>query len=193
MSRYPIAACLAMCLLAPTASANVVLTITTDNDLSDGDDFSFPFDGAFHTLYIWGRSEPTVETIDDFNFDLDPSGGALSFANASIGALFTNANWLTDIDLDDLQFGASKYIYDPLDITVDPHTLFATIDVAVPSESIPGPDTTIDLAGGDFTMIGAAGVSGTSRVLPEPSTLLLLAVGLTLAYRRPGPEVRRKR
>lgn len=86
MLRYRIAALAAVCVSTGPANWSIAPTITPDGDVGDGDDFGLLFDGAFHTLYIWGKVPAPVATVDEFKFDLAPSGGALSFGNAGMGS-----------------------------------------------------------------------------------------------------------
>ena len=97
---------------AVSARADITFVITTDSDLTDNGgvdqhDPSVFADGAAHTVYIWGMADPSAETVGLFNFDLNDSGSALTFSNATIGPSFTGA--FVDANLNDLQIGWSIF------------------------------------------------------------------------------------
>ena len=150
------------------ASADVLLVITTDSDLTDSggvDQFApVPADGVPHTIYIWGAATPDTETLFEFNFDLSLSGQSLSFENAMIGPLFTGLSGsLSDTDLADLQFGWAVFFGTPPVLSECPaYTLIAAVDVTISPQAQPGLATTIDLGGPDFRILAASGAEPVS-------------------------------
>ncbi len=84
---------------AAAAPADIELRITTDADANDNggaDEFVvIPDDGIAQTVYIWGKSTPTAETIKEFNFDLNSSGSGLTFSNAAISPFFTGVGGIS--------------------------------------------------------------------------------------------------
>ena len=154
MNRFAsVTAGLFVLLGASVAPAGIEFVITTDTNLNDNggvDEFvAIPDDGTARTVYIWGTSTPTTtEVVFEFNFDLNTSGSGLSFSSPTIGSAF--AMGFPDVDLSDLQFGWSAFLFPAVSIPTTSYTLFATIDVAIASGTTPGADTTIELAGPDF-------------------------------------------
>lgn len=169
---------------AAFASGDIVLVITTDSDLSDNggvDEFvPVPSDGLPHTVYIWAAPTPNDETLVEFNFDLTSGGQSLSFDNAVIGQFLADVSGsLGEQELNDLQFGWSTFLGTPPVLVACPtHTLLATLDVSIVPGAKSGPDTSINLAGGDFSILGLGdeepvpiAVSGLSRDLLSSDTV----------------------
>lgn len=160
-------------LLAFTAaSADMALIITTDPNLNDNggvDEFTPIPVGGSETVYVWGVSTPSAQTIGEFNFHFVDSGSALSFSTGAIGSLFTGVSGsISDTDISDDQIGWSVFFGTPPSVPTAPmFTLFASFTVTIDPGAIPGADTTVDIAGAFFAMDAPGGAdittTGTSR------------------------------
>lgn len=140
-------------LRADAPEVKLVMT-TDDGDVDSGDDFVIcPCDGETSTIYIWGKAGPDDDYIAEFNFDLDVSGSSLTFSDATIGQYFMDhPNSLWETNLNDLQFGWSRFYGLNILLPEDEYTLFGTVDVTMDATCARGTTTILSIDGEDRTM-----------------------------------------